>query len=631
MGNNKKDVNYKKKFKFDNQTDEYTFQLKRRRFSWWWLLLLLPLLLLIRCERTITVTTVDAESNEAIQGAEVSLNYTAHYLLKDWKFLPDEPVSRSMTTDTDGKARFEKLPCSVFSYIFYCLSRVDISATDPCHNPASARPLFHYTWNQTLRLDLLREDVAIMVVDDETSEPLAGATVRIVTAEKADSAVTDASGRAMLRQVPHCADLEILNGSCYGYADTTRFNVPVNALDDIDEATLRLRPIKESFEFFVKDVETREPIPNATAIVTLTDPRSGAKGTHTYPTNVDGRGRGFYDEGFILSKVDIKASKVHYKDSTLQGDYTVAQFKTLSEDERTVWLRPLPHTVYYQNIDSLTREPIAGVENVITVTDPAGNTTTYTEISNRNGKFPVSAKEGSKIHIESRYPGYYYDKTTDVDAFTEDEKIIEMTPIVTPLDVDLVMVIDHTGSMGAFIGMVKRNANNFADDLNKECARHRLYIKNLRLKVISYGDVAEAPLNVSPMYEMPAQKADYSAFVGRISAHGGGDEPEDGLQALREAMKTKWVSGPDETRHVIVVYTDASTHPMPAAEFGALTSQWNSMDPKSRRLILFAPEKDSWTTLSRTWPQVNHESGSLSYVLNGTGYSKVLENICKTL
>lgn len=626
-----KDVNYSKKFKFDNQTDEYTFQFKRRRFKWWWLLLLLPLLLLIRCERTITVTTLDSDTKEAVQGAEVTLYYNSHFLLKDWKFFKNEPVKRTLTTDTEGKARFEKLPCSVYSYIFYCLSRVSLTAADPCHEPTSAIPYFHYTWNQTIYMDKLREDVAIMVVDDETSEPLPGAIVRIVTDEKADSAVTDASGRAMLRQVPHCADLSILNGSCYGYADTTRFNVPVSALGDIDEATLRLRPIKESIEFFVKDVETREPIPNATAVVTLTDPRSGARGSHTYPTNVDGRGRGFYDEGFVLSKVDIKASKEHYKDSTLQGDYTVAQFKTLSEDERTVWLRPLPHTVYYQNIDSLTREPIAGVENVITVTDPAGNTTTYTEISNRNGKFPVSAKEGSRIHIESRYPGYYYDKTTDVDSFTEEEKIIEMTPIVTPIDVDLVMVIDHTGSMGGVIGMVKRNANNFADDLNKECARHRLYINNLRLKVISYGDVAEKPLNVSPMYEMPARKDDYTAFVGCIKPDGGGDEPEDGLQALREAMNTKWVTGPQETRHVIVVYTDASTHAMTPADFSALTSQWNSMDSKARRMILFAPEKESWNTIASSWPQVNHVAGTLSVVLSGTGYSKVLENICKSL
>lgn len=626
-----KDINYKKKFKFDDATDVYTFQLKKSRNWWWLLLLLLPLLLLIRCERDMTVTAVDSVTKEGIQGAEATLDYTSHFLLKDWKFLPDEPVSRTAVTDSAGVARFEKLPCSVFSYIFYCLSRAHIKMTDRCHTPAEANPLFHYTWNETVEMTTLVDDVAIMVVDDETSDPLPGATVRIRYAELTDSAVTDASGRAMFTDVPHCAVLDVIHGSCYGYADTLRYEVPVDTLKDIDQATLRLRPIKESFEFFVKDVETREPIPNATAVVTLTDPRSGAKGVRTYPTNVDGRGRGFYDEGFILSKVEIAASKEHYQDSTLQGDYTVAQFKTLSEDERTVWLRPLPHTVYYENIDSLTRQPIPGVENVITITDPSGKTETYTEVSNSGGKFPVNAKEGSKVHIESRYPGYYYDKTTDVPSFTDKGETIEMTPIVTPLDVDLVMVIDNTGSMGGVIGMVKRNANNFADDINKECKRHRLYINHLRVKVVSYGDLSEKPFSISPLYDMPAQKAAYSSFVSAIKADGGGDNPEDGLQALREAFKTSWVTGPQEKRHVVMVYTDAPTHKMSATEFSALAAQWSGMDAKARRMILFAPREDSWTTISSSWPNVNHVTGGLSSVLAGTGYNKVLENICKSL
>lgn len=624
------DINYQKKFKFDSQQDEYEFQLKKKRNWWWLLLLLLPLLLLIRCERDMTITVVDDDTDEPIEGAQVNLRYTAHYLLKDWKFLPDEPVTRELVTDAEGEARFEKLPCSVYSYIFYCLSRAGVTASDPCHEPASIMPLVHYTWNAEIRLKKLLTDVTVTVVDDETSDPIPGAVITVTTGEVTDSVITDAAGRVKLEKVPHCGIIDVLKGSAFGYADTLRRNLPVSLLEDPDSAYLRLRPVKERFTFFVKDVETREPIPGATAVVTLDDPRSGYRGTHEYKTNVDGRGMGFYDEGFILSRLNIKASKVHYNDSTLQGDYTIGEFIKLPDSLRTVWLRPMPFTTEFQCIDSLSRKPIPGVENVITVTDPAGNTETYTEISNRNGKFPVHAKEGSRIHIDSRLPGEYKDKATDIPSYDGKEEIIEMMPDVIPLDVDMVMVIDNTGSMSGAIGMVKRNASNFYSDLNEECAKHKLYIDKFRLKVISYGDLSEKPFSVSPLYNIPDQTAAYKAFVSSIMAAGGGDEPEDGLQAVRDAMSTSWVSGPQLKRHVIVVYTDASTHSMSAGDFDALKSKWMSMDSESRRMILFAPATESWNTLG-TWPQVSHETGSLSSVLAGTGYTNVLENICKSL
>ncbi len=625
-----KDISYSKKFKWDAETDEYTFRLRKRRRYWWWLLLLLPLLLLIRCDRDMKVTALDAESGEPVQGADVTLTYTAHYLADMWHFLPDYPQEFTAVTDEDGVAEIDDMPCSVFSYIFYCLSRAEVTVMSPCHAPAVARPLFHYTWNEKVKLQAARADALLTVIDLETGDRIPGATVVVKNGSETDTLESDAAGRVRLENVRICSVLDVLTGSAYGYADTTLRDVPVANYLDNDTARLPLRPLKERFTFFVKDVETREPIPGARAVVTLIDPRSGVRGEHTSVTNVDGRGMGFYDSGFVLSTVHILASKPHYNDSTLQGEYTVEEFNRQTEDNRTVWLRPLPFTVDYEVIDSMTRKPVPGVRTRITITDPAGNTETYDEVTNRNGKFPVHAKPGSKVEIETDAP-WYHDKKVEIPSFSEKPETVEISPIVLPIDVDMMLVIDDTGSMGGVIEMVKSHARSFYADFENVCSHNHFKVNTMRLKVVSYGDLSEHATRVSPLFNLPSQAGAYQSFVSKITANGGGDEPEDGLQALGEALNTPWSTGTAEKRNVVIVFTDASTHALSAAQMSALQSKWMAIPAATRRLILFAPGVESWTTISRTWPDVHHERGILSTVLSGSGYNAVLEYICKSL
>ena len=43
---------------------------------------------------------------------------------------------------------------------------------------------------------------------------------------------------------------------------------------------------------------------------------------------------------------------------------------------------------------------------------------------------------------------------------------------------------------------------------------------------------------------------------------GGGDIPEDGLEAIAYAIKSDWTTEGTDQRRVIVVWTDAPTHPL---------------------------------------------------------------------
>ena len=364
-----KGINYSKSFRFDDAQSEYVFRLKKRRNLWWLLLLLLLPLLLIKCEREITVTCVDDATSEPLPGASTTLAYTAHYLYADGQFLPSDPVERELVTDGEGKAVYDKLPCSVFSYIFYMFQNVRATGDLYPYTGAEANRLFHFTSNIELRM-------------------------------KCDT---------------------------------------------------------------------------------------------------------------------------------------------------------------------------------------------------------------------------------------------------TARDVDIVMCVDNTGSMDDVIEMVKRNARGFHADIIKHGEAAGKAIRKMRVKVIVYGDFIDGPMTESDFFDLPADTEKFNRFVNSIDMTDGGDEPENGLEAISLAMKTPWTTTGTSRRHVIVVYTDASTLPLGerssyssypsglARNMNELRAQWDEMDPAARRLVLFAPDAEHWTDISGSWPDVDHHTGELESELSGDGYENVLQGIINSL
>ena len=87
-----KDIQFKKKFKFSKEQDEYTFQLRKKRNYWWLLLFLLPLLLFIRCDHDITVQTIDEATETPITDVPVTMSYRPHLLFENGHFLPRKDV-----------------------------------------------------------------------------------------------------------------------------------------------------------------------------------------------------------------------------------------------------------------------------------------------------------------------------------------------------------------------------------------------------------------------------------------------------------------------------------------------------------------------------------------------------------
>ena len=140
--------------------------------------------------------------------------------------------------------------------------------------------------------------------------------------------------------------------------------------------------------------------------------------------------------------------------------------------------------------------------------------------------------------------------------------------------VDIVFCIDVTASMVPIINTAKALTLNFYDDfframpLSKQTLE-KPSVKQLRVKVIAFRDYyCDGPyaMEESDFFELPKQKNEFRNFVASLEAKGGGDEPENALEAMALAMKSDWVRvtnpNTEKARNVVVIFTDASAHPL---------------------------------------------------------------------
>lgn len=215
--------------------------------------------------------------------------------------------------------------------------------------------------------------------------------------------------------------------------------------------------------------------------------------------------------------------------------------------------------------------------------------------------------------------------------------------------VDMVFCIDATASMEdtsgkekKLINMVKENALNFYRDITKRLQEKKKQLAQLRVRVIVFRDfIADGAdaLMASDFFLLPQQESDFKNCIHSICAEGGGDLPEDGLEALAAAIKSDWTSHGMKKRQVIVVWTDAPTHDLghgkgsahyPAGmpeSMAELEDWWDEMDPYAKRLILFAPNARHWDYIHENWKKVVFVDSSADRGLSDHKYDEVLEVI----
>jgi hypothetical protein len=230
----------------------------------------------------------------------------------------------------------------------------------------------------------------------------------------------------------------------------------------------------------------------------------------------------------------------------------------------------------------------------------------------------------------------------------------EQTSLATPppaprglsYAVDIVFCIDVTGSMTPILDQVKANALRFYDDVQTNLTAKGKNIDELRVRVVAFRDIVadgEAALQESPFFTLPTEQGGFSAFVNGLTAEGGGDAPESGLEAVALAMTSPWTTRGDRRRQVVVVWTDQPAHPLDAsalppelggrvpADFSALTDLWEDpqgpLGSSSKRLILFAPDGPGWSDISGVWENVVHNPSQAGGGLSDIDYGTIIDSI----
>lgn len=221
-------------------------------------------------------------------------------------------------------------------------------------------------------------------------------------------------------------------------------------------------------------------------------------------------------------------------------------------------------------------------------------------------------------------------------------------------NVDIVFCIDATESMKNVIDIVKENAIHFYSDVTKVMEEKGKTINRLRLRIVVFRDYladGEDAMLVTDFFELPYESEGFDACIRSIRVFGGGDDPEDGLEALAFAMDSDWNQEGVKRRHVIAVWTDAPTHrigfsrnapeypPEMMTSFEELSEWWGSigsdeesrMDQSAKRLLLFAPDAPYWNTIAANWDSVIFHPSIAGNGLNEITYQQIINAISNTI
>lgn len=219
-------------------------------------------------------------------------------------------------------------------------------------------------------------------------------------------------------------------------------------------------------------------------------------------------------------------------------------------------------------------------------------------------------------------------------------------------NVDMVFCIDCTGSMDNIIEIVKNNALNFYNDVTERMKEKHKTITQLRVRVVAFRDYeadGEDAMLVTDFFKLPEEAGEFEKCVRSLKAEGGGDDPEDGLEALAYAIKSNWDTEGMKRRQVIVVWTDEASHPLGygrnskyypngmAQDLRELSAWWGGpqqhgfVDNNSKRLLLFAPDLPEWNVISRNWDNVLHFPSEAGDGLGNLDYDEILNVISNSI
>ena len=186
---------------------------------------------------------------------------------------------------------------------------------------------------------------------------------------------------------------------------------------------------------------------------------------------------------------------------------------------------------------------------------------------------------------------------------TETDTSSTVTPVTTETitvssgkKLDIVFLMDNTGSMRNYIESVKSAVSDFATNLQNSGL-------NPRYGLVEFGDNNDSNINV---YDFTNDLSTFVSNVNGIATTNGGDEPESGLEAIMNGALTMNFDTDAEKRFIVI--TNASFH-----NFGE-TGDGNSSD-----YLLTTDVADALKNNNVTMDVVGREDLDYGYI-EGYGY-----------
>lgn len=214
--------------------------------------------------------------------------------------------------------------------------------------------------------------------------------------------------------------------------------------------------------------------------------------------------------------------------------------------------------------------------------------------------------------------------------------------------VDIVFCIDGTASMST-LKDIKGQAVHLYQDTRYYFEKMAKPVEQIRARIILFRDFlsdGNHALMETDFFHLPEETSDFDRILNNIEVFGGGDDEEDGLEALGLAIQSKWNRQGMRKRHIIVLWTDAAPHELGfgskgvnypkkmAGSFDELTKWWMDEDMISqtgKRLLLFTPNKSWWNKISHEWNNVLCSETEEHAVISETDYNDIISLIAYSL
>lgn len=134
---------------------------------------------------------------------------------------------------------------------------------------------------------------------------------------------------------------------------------------------------------------------------------------------------------------------------------------------------------------------------------------------------------------------------------------------------DMMFIIDCTGSMGSWIEACKREIKSIID-----CIRNQFFNIQIRVSIVAYRDHCDGN-QIAEIFPFSQNIEACQQFIKKLVATGGGDGPEDVAGGFENALKQDWQG---QSRYAILL-ADAPCH---GKKYTDMYDNYPQGDPKGR-------------------------------------------------